>query len=1022
MKLLRSVLFLLLLGAAIAVCWKYYTAEMPMHAEDGYLSAEQAGMQLDAMGISADEYAAQQLKAAEEGNAELLKILVAAQPGNIVQEEKTLNTPLHLGARTGHLAVCELLTTQHHAVDRTNRMGKTPLHMAAEAGHVDCVKLLVTKGARINKYDVDGYTPLLYAVEAGHTGCAEILLQAGASRLARTAKGKTLEQLAKAHPEIEALLEKSTELPQQTIAEDTQEDTSTVLLPTEDLFSGAPLAEAIRQKSSEQVAQLIQEGLNVNYKEHDKTPLVILAVQTQQTEILEQLLAAGANPEAAASNGDKALHVASANGDTEALQILINHHADVNSQANGTGALIKAVLAGRKEAAELLLQAGANANEVTSGGDTPLIYTIKAGNTAMAELLLAHGADANANHHDKTPLGIAAEAGQVACVELLLKAGADATQVPAHKRTPLHMAAGNNEAACIPLLIQAKADANALDYNLDTPLHYAARHGHAESLQALLQNGANANIQNNRSYAPIHLVSEKGFDACIPLLKHAGADMNTPLPNGDTPLLIAVENNSNKCVAALIAAGADIHATSPQGDTPLSLARKLHHPGCTKTLATCILIENGISTFDNAALLKSLGENDMETLRMLLEAGAAPLEETLHMAAALPDSTALDLLLAADAKAASTTEPLLHTAARAGSVAGIKTLLRYNANLHQKNKAGKTPITLAKESGKSAAINLLESAQKLEERGYTPNTYNTALISMAKKGDHINLSRLIDVGANVNYVDEKGNTALHAAATVKIVTCTRKLLAAGANPNIFNKEHKTPLMLATKYGLSSTVRALIKANADVNLIKGSDSAATEAINYEQTECLQILLDNGANVNGEDSLHRSLLYLAVIKNNPKIMQILLERGATPNVEYAGTPLLFEVIKINNPQALQLLLSCSELNIHCRNQSGESPLHVATQYDNIAALGLLIRAGLHADTRNAKGQTIAHYAALKGHADLLKQMITAGIPINLPDNKGRTPLYYAGQIGHINAMKLLEAATGEKFEDMSAPKDN
>ncbi len=94
MKPLRVVLFLLLLGAAIAVCWKYHTAEMPMHAEDGYLSAEQAGMQLDAMGISADEYAAKQLKAAEEGDAELLRILVAAQPGNIVQEEKTHNTKL----------------------------------------------------------------------------------------------------------------------------------------------------------------------------------------------------------------------------------------------------------------------------------------------------------------------------------------------------------------------------------------------------------------------------------------------------------------------------------------------------------------------------------------------------------------------------------------------------------------------------------------------------------------------------------------------------------------------------------------------------------------------------------------------------------------------------------------------------------------------------------------------------------------------------------------------------------------
>ena len=1013
MKILRSVLFLLLLGAAIAVCWKYHTAEMPMHAEDGYLSAEQAGMQLDAMGISVDEYAAKQLKAAEEGDAELLRILVAAQPGNIVQEEKTLNTTLHLGARAGHLAVCELLTTQHHAVDRTNKMGKTPLHMAAEAGHADCVKLLITKGARINKYDVNGYTPLLYAVEAGHTACAEILLQAGASRLARTAEGKTLEQLAKAHPEIEALLAKSSKAPQQTITEDTKEDTSTILLPTADLFSGAPLAEAIRQKNSEQVAQLIQEGLDVNYKEHDKTPLVILAVQTQQAEVLEQLLAAGANPEAAASNGDKALHVATTNGDTEALKILINHRADVNSKANGTGALVKAVLDAQKACAELLLQAGANANEVTANGDTPLIYAIKAGNTAMAELLLAHGANANANHHDKTPLGIAAEEGQVACVELLLKAGANATYMPKHKRTALHLAANNNAAACIPLLIQAKADANAQDQNLDTPLHYAACKGYTESLQALLENGANADTRNSRQYAAIHLVAEKGEDACIPHLKHAGADINASLPNGYTPLHLAVREGHAPCVTALIAAGANIHAATPEGDTPLSLARKHHKSTCIKTLAASILTEKGLTTFDNAALVKNIKEQDYETLRMLLEAGASPDEDTLHMVAALPDSSALALLLETSNKVNRTAEPLLHTAAKAGSAACIKTLLRYNADPDAKNKKGETAFVVAKND---ECKTILEAAQKLKDRGYTARNYNDGLIAMAEKGDHINLSRLIDVGADINYTNANGNTPLHAAASIKIVTCARKLLAAGANPNVINREKKTPLMLAVKYGFIPTVRALISNGADINAVVGNDSAATEAIHNGQIECLQVLLDAGVDVNSGDTQQRTLLYFAVLEKNGRIMKTLIERGADPNSVYADEPLLFTVVKTKSTELLQLFLTCRDLNINCLNQSGESAAHIAAQQDHAMGLALLIQAGLRTDSRDSQGQTIAHYAAFRGHANLLQLMINAGISVRVPDSRGRTPLYYAGQNEQHECVQILEMVTGEKYEDI------
>ena len=50
-------------------------------------------------------------------------------------------TPLHDAARTGSLAVCELLCEAGALVDAKTKGGQTPFHLAAKGGHmkVHCV-------------------------------------------------------------------------------------------------------------------------------------------------------------------------------------------------------------------------------------------------------------------------------------------------------------------------------------------------------------------------------------------------------------------------------------------------------------------------------------------------------------------------------------------------------------------------------------------------------------------------------------------------------------------------------------------------------------------------------------------------------------------------------------------------------------------------------------------------------------------------------------------------------------------
>ncbi|KAB8079278.1 ankyrin repeat-containing domain protein [Aspergillus leporis] len=60
-------------------------------------------------------------------------------------------TPLHIAAQNGQLDVVRLLlASQQIDVNARDQQGSTPLHLASEKGHVEVVQLLVAHGARLD--------------------------------------------------------------------------------------------------------------------------------------------------------------------------------------------------------------------------------------------------------------------------------------------------------------------------------------------------------------------------------------------------------------------------------------------------------------------------------------------------------------------------------------------------------------------------------------------------------------------------------------------------------------------------------------------------------------------------------------------------------------------------------------------------------------------------------------------------------------------------------------------------------
>lgn len=135
--------------------------------------------------------------------------------------------------------------------------------------------------------------------------------------------------------------------------------------------------------------------------------LIHLAVEADYSELVEQLLSLSADVNAEDTNKQRALHLAACLPDsTEILTMLIKADAEIDAMdTNGETALAHAVICGNYDAAEILLENGANPNlYITPEGSIEAIHVktilniaISLNDSEMCFLLLQHLADPSLN-------------------------------------------------------------------------------------------------------------------------------------------------------------------------------------------------------------------------------------------------------------------------------------------------------------------------------------------------------------------------------------------------------------------------------------------------------------------------------------------------------------------------------------------------------------------------------------------------------------------------------------------------
>jgi len=145
-------------------------------------------------------------------------------------------------------------------------------------------------------------------------------------------------------------------------------------------------------------------------------------------EVVQALIAQGADVNARDETGNPVLLIAVRPYSSETVKLLIDNGADVNVTGYlGDTPLLKASFQGLPELVRILLDAGADPNFVQSdGGDTALMNACVFGRREIVELLVERGADISAkDQFGFTPLSIAKKNNHQDIVEYLKDKGAN---------------------------------------------------------------------------------------------------------------------------------------------------------------------------------------------------------------------------------------------------------------------------------------------------------------------------------------------------------------------------------------------------------------------------------------------------------------------------------------------------------------------------------------------------------------------------------------------------------------------
>ncbi|GAB5358329.1 hypothetical protein AAMO2058_000448200 [Amorphochlora amoebiformis] len=271
---------------------------------------------------------------------------------------------------------------------------------------------------------------------------------------------------------------------------------------------------------------------------------------------------------------------------------------------------------------------------------------------------------------------------------------------------------------------------------------------------------------------------------------------------------------------------------------------------------------------------------------------------------------------------------------------------------------GKTPVIFAATYSTSKMVKLLISLG-LKHEGYDAS--GTGLLAAAIMRNNTEIVRealRLGIFADELIDTRRGTVGLMYACNAGFSEITHLLLEAGANArrrdDTGNTANKMGSLCAIHYaaagGHADCIDTLLDYGAEVNeWAPRGLNALMIAVNKNQTEAALTLIKRGGNVNTRDMNGWTPLLIAAKNGNNKILRGLLKAGASPNAvgrTFTATS-LYQTVVVGDINCVTTLLEF-EANPNIRDKNGNTPASVAASLNRKDLLKLLIKHNATLDT--------------------------------------------------------------------------
>ncbi|MFS0764295.1 ankyrin repeat domain-containing protein [Peribacillus phoenicis] len=196
--------------------------------------------------------------------------------------------------------------------------------------------------------------------------------------------------------------------------------------------------------------------------------------------------------------------------------------------------------------------------------------------------------------------------------------------------------------------------------------------------------------------------------------------------------------------------------------------------------------------------------------------------------------------------------------------------------------------------------------------------------------------------------------------------------------------------------------------------KGMNEQLIQAVERKETERIRSLIEQGADINAQDSEGRTATMIATYNNDVETAKILIEAGADVNIQddmknspflYAGAEGYIEILKVAIEAGADPTIT---------NRYGGTALIPASEHGYVEVIKeLLTKTDIEVNHVNDLGWTALLEAIILNDGDGKQQqtvqlLIDYGADVNIPDNSSMTPLQHAREKGFKEIEQILLTA--------------